>query len=64
MSRARLLSARRRWAIVLTLTVASFVAAQRASASPSGIPTTAAARAELEVLGVVPEGSMAGQPVR
>jgi hypothetical protein len=59
-SRVRLLSPRARWAIVLALTAVSFVAAQRASATPLGIPTTAAAQADLAALGVVPEGSMAG----
>jgi hypothetical protein len=59
-SRVRLLSRRTRWAIVLVLTAASFVAAQRASATPLGIPSMAAAQAELDALVVVPEGSMAG----
>jgi hypothetical protein len=59
-SRVRLLSPRTRWAIVLALTAVSFVAAQRASATPLGIPTTAAARSELAALVVVAEGSMAG----
>jgi hypothetical protein len=59
-SRVRLLSARRRWVIVLALAAASFVAAQRASATPVGIPSTTAARSELGALAVTPEGSSAG----
>jgi hypothetical protein len=59
-SRVRLLSPRRRWAIVLALTAASFVVAQRASATPNGIPSTATARSELNALVVSPEGSGAG----
>jgi hypothetical protein len=45
---------------VLALTAAAFVAAQRASATPGGIPSTAAARSELSALAVSPEGSSAG----
>jgi hypothetical protein len=59
-SRVRLLSPRRRWAIVLALTAASFVTVQRASATPDGIPSTTTARSDLDVLVVSPEGSGAG----
>jgi hypothetical protein len=45
---------------VLALTAVSFVAAQRASATPLGIPSTPVARADLDTLVVVPEGSMDG----
>jgi hypothetical protein len=39
---------------VLALTAVSFVAAQRASATPLGIPSTPVARADLDTLVVVP----------
>jgi hypothetical protein len=45
---------------VLALTAASFVVAQRASATPDGIPSTTSARSELSALVVSPEGSGAG----
>jgi hypothetical protein len=59
-SRVRLLSPRARWAIVLALTAASLVAAQRASATPLGVPSTTTAQSELNALIVSPEGSMSG----
>jgi hypothetical protein len=59
-SRVRLLSPRRRWAIVLALTAASLVVAQRASATPDGIPSTPRARSDLNTLVVSPEGSRDG----
>jgi hypothetical protein len=60
MSHVRRLSVRGRWAIVLGLTVLSFVAAQRASATPPGIPSRATAQSELDSLVVTTEGSMIG----
>jgi hypothetical protein len=60
MSRVRLLSPRRRWAIVLALTAASLVVTQRASATPDGIPSTPRARSDLNTLVVSPEGSRDG----
>jgi hypothetical protein len=59
-SRVRLLSPRRRWAIVLALTAASLVVTQRASATPDGIPSTPRARSDLNTLVVSPEGSRDG----
>jgi hypothetical protein len=59
-SRVRRLSVRCRWAIVLGATLLSFVASQRASATPPGIPSTATAESDLDALVVSAEGSMAG----
>jgi hypothetical protein len=45
---------------VLALMAASFVAAQRASATPDGIPSTTIARSDLDALVVSPEDSGTG----
>ena len=56
------LSSRRRWAIILALTVASFALGQvtNAAARPPNIPSKATAQSELNALTVAAEGSMSG----
>ncbi len=55
-------SSRRRWAIVLALTVASFALGQvtNAAAAPPDVPSKATAQAELDALTVASEGAMTG----